>query len=185
MANLLLIFALILVLILTFFETVTVRFTHARESVISIDFLLFKLILYPSRKKKDKKKKSRPLTKFRARFERARVIRDTVAYVLSHSDVIIHELNIKEHDDDPAKRVFKSSVESSLLATLLAYLSLEIQSLKIEDDIFELPHKIDLLPAPVIDVTFKGPLYNAITAYLIYSRKMKKARKHAYATVGK
>ena len=51
MANLLLFFALILAVILTFLETVTVRFTYTDEVFLGFDFLIFKLLLYPSRKK--------------------------------------------------------------------------------------------------------------------------------------
>ncbi|MBO7304819.1 MAG: hypothetical protein J6V09_06320 [Clostridia bacterium] len=185
MANLLLFSALILVLILTAFESVTARLTYNEEVIISLDFLIFKLILYPSRKKKSRDSNNKPPRKLKERLGRARAIRDTVDYVLSHGDVVIHELELKIREDDPARFVLKSRAEDSLLAALIVYLSLEIQSLKIEDDIFKLPRKIEVLPTPLIDFTVKTALYNAIVAYVIYTTKTKKARRRGYAAVRK
>ena len=183
MANLLLLSALILTIVLTLQETVTLRLIYTDEVVLSFDFLFIGFTLYPSRKKSGRKKKSR--RGIFERFELAKRIRATAKYAFRHAKITVQELNLKQNELDPAKYALKLETGYAILSLIIAYLSLEIDSLRIEDDLFKLPRRIEVLPSPQIDLTLEATLYNSIIAYLIYKRKPKGTRRQNYAAVRK
>ena len=177
MANLLLTFIILSIFLLIIAETVYVRFTYNDEAVISIDFLLFILILYPSRKKKAKRKKSiGVISKFEQLITTSMAIKRSLNYLLKHSTLTVHRIEIPLSVDDPAKIAVQSQNLSSLVTVLLTYLSIKTAAITTRDDIF-ISGNNTLTKKTTLDFTLKSSLHTVIFSYLIYLRKKRKIRK--------
>ena len=135
-------FSALLLIILTFLivtalQNVRVRLFFSDEAIIDVDFLLFRLILYPTRRRKKKRRKIRDYGKSIIKnIKRASRFKRTLDYLLENSSLTVHRLNIPIKAEDPARYALASQNISSLINIALTYLYLKLDTLKTEDDIF-------------------------------------------------
>ena len=181
---LLFIVVIFFILFLVFTEPITIRLTQRDEPLIDIDFLLLKLTLYPSRNKKKKKKKSF-LEGLIDRFSHAYASKLAFEYILGHSSLTVHEINITSDSDEPSSLVVKNQNLSTVISIILAYISLKSASLTNDDDIFVLPRDSSFNP-PKLDVSLSSKLYRLIISYFVFLFTLTKQKiKRGKRLVGK
>ncbi len=128
---------LITALTVTLLQNVRVRFFLSDEAVIDFDFLLVRLIIYPTRRRKRKKRKIRDFGKNLIKnIKRASRFKRALDYLLEKSRLTIHRLNIPLKAENPARYALAAQNISSLINITLTYLYLKLDTLRTEDDIF-------------------------------------------------
>lgn len=182
MANLM--FLLLLsIIILIIAESVSIRFIYVNELIIDFNFSLFKLTLYPSRNKRQRRKKRAGLKEtIKNNFIRAASAKKSLEYLLKHSNVNIHELDFHTDYIDPANFILRVQNISTVILILITYLSLKTESIISEDTFFASSSEDNSDVKMHLDVTLKSTLFNIISAYFIFvlenkRRKGKQVRK--------
>lgn len=168
-------FILIMIVILVVIETVTVRFIYENELIIRIDFLLFLLILYPSRNKK-RRRKRKFFAGIRKRYFVASATKRALEYLFARSSVVVHEVNIASQIDAPAKLALFSWRANYLTSIIVTLLSLKTKNVTFSDTAFNDDKN------PSLDVSLSSTLFNLLSSLVIFSinaygNKRKRGRK--------
>lgn len=166
MFGFLLAFVLITIVLMVVIETVTVRFIYKSELVIRIDFLLFELILYPSRKKRRKKRNI--IAGIRMRFARAAATKKALDHLLSHSRITVKELNITNKTDNPAELALSSQRTYSMLGAIITYLSLKTQAITTDQSTFITNGTTEDTPPVTIDISLASTLFDVLSSLAVF-----------------
>lgn len=179
MLNLLLALILILIIVFIVIQTVTVRITYTREAIINIDFTLFSLILYPSRKKEkiNAKREHSYKNKITNNFIKAAAIKKGLEYLFRRAQITVHDINIPTQSNDPAKFAVRSQNISSVILIILTYLSIKTDAIISEDNSFVYLKNSELEERPLIDLTVISTFFNTMLAFLITFFEIKKRKR--------
>ena len=168
MTGFLLAFVLIMTVIMILSQAVTVRVIYRGELVIRIEFLLFELILYPTRNKKRRPKENRKL-RIRRGISSAFAARKAIGYLFLRSRVTVRELDLAERRaSNPAELAIISQNSRTLINIILAYLALKSESLVTENTpmiISDTDYKSPL----TIDVSLSSTMLGIISSFVVYS----------------
>ena len=178
MANLLIASALISALLLILAESVSVRFTYKNELKIDIDYLLFNLILYPTRNRSPAKRKLKKgfVERLKSSFRRAFATRRALEFLFKHSRLTVHEINIPLSDTEPSRFILNSQNILSVISMLMAYLSLKSETLTTEDNILISTEQDRLKNLPTLELTVKTTLLTTLLSFIIFGIENRKKR---------
>ena len=177
MANLLFFLLIITISILIILMSVSVRFVYIDKPILRFDFLFFNLTLFPSYRKKNKrKKKINAIKSTKRRFTQAFSLKKSLDYLLKRSDVKIEKIDLILTNTDPAGFILREKNISTVIFILLAYLSLKSGNFITEGTCFTAYE--DSKAKASIDITLTSTLFHILVAILIFSHKnAKKKRK--------
>ena len=125
MAGVSILLSIIAIILLTLSQTVYVEVLRDDEFIIIIDVLLFKVILYPERKKKKEK------TTIRERISNFILIKRVLIYTFSRSHVFVNHISLPVHASQPHKAAELSGAVTVVLTTLIAYASVYSKSISV------------------------------------------------------
>lgn len=165
------------ILIITAIQIITVRFTRDEEIIIGVDAIFFKLIFYPSRKSGRKK---RSVIGFKSKFKKtlsvAAATSKAMNFLLSRSNLTIHNIDVVLRTDDPANYAVKSQNIYSAIILFLTYLNLKMATISTEDDIF-LKREKDFSALPTLDFTISTSIWVLLFALAKYYLKAQEVKR--------
>ncbi len=162
MVKLLYFLILFLIITLLILQKISIRITYFKKTIIQLDILFFTLYFYPAQGKKRKK-----LT-FKDKLMITNLIRATLSFLLSHSDVHIKTINFDVHLKDPINAAFYSGGISTIVSFLITYISLKANSLATDDDAFIQHPQYLTYSNPAIDITLETSFSYIISASIIF-----------------
>ena len=168
MAGFLLAFVLILIVILIISNSVTVRFVHKGEFVIQIDFFLFELLLYPSRKTGKRRKSKGFLSNIRDSFSRATATKKAVDHLLSHSRVTVREFDFIKKTENPSDLALSTQRRYNLISAAVAYLTLKAEAITADNTPYIIEGEAKNAAPVKIDVSIVSTLFNIISSFVIF-----------------
>jgi len=167
MAGFLLAFFILIVAMLVV-ERVNVRVIYREEFIIRIYFLVFELILYPSRNRKRRRKRNNFICRIKKGLSSANATRRALEYLFACSRVTVRELDLTEKfKDNPAKLAIISQRNSSIITAILTYLSYTCESLVTEKTPLIVSSAPDNIPLTV-DVSLNTTLIRVISSFAVY-----------------
>jgi len=173
MANLFVALILISIAILIAAASAEVRFTYTDSPAIRVDFLFFTLEFHGSRDKTTRKeRKSGIFQRIKNGIRKTRARGAALDFLLKNSRLTVHSVNIPIKESEPSELVTRSGNLSALILVILTYISLRLEKMTLEDDIFLLISDGTPKEVPTLDFTLKTTVFIILTALIIYHLKI-------------
>ena len=155
------------IITITLLQNVRVHFFLSKDAIIDFDFLLFRLILYPNRKKARRKMDKSFGKSLIKSVKRAAAFKRALDYLLMRSALTVKRVDVSFDMQNPAKAALLTGNISSLFNIALTYLHIKLGTLNAEDGIF-LRDDGDSQPRLFIDATLDTSLSVIMISYLKY-----------------
>ncbi len=166
-------FLLIIPVTMLLIETVTVRVIYRDELVIRVVFLVFELILYPSRNRKPRKKEKGRIIRIRKGLASSYATKRALEHLFSRSRVTVNEIDIAERKTkDPAQLAIATQRSRNIITVILAYLSFKSEALVAPKAQLIISDEATHSPLTV-DVSLSSTLLGVISSLVIYFKNAK------------